>query len=57
VQLYSHTCAWLKHRAVCQIRTLEGVVEREAVPKDDANLCALTKARHPCRLACLDIRT
>jgi hypothetical protein len=30
---------------VRQIRTLEGVVEREAVPKDDSNLCALTKAR------------
>jgi hypothetical protein len=29
----------------CQIRTLEGVVEREAVPKDDTSLCALTKAR------------
>jgi hypothetical protein len=32
-------------RAPLQVRTLEGVVEREAVPKDDANLCALSKAR------------
>ena len=29
----------------CQIRTLEGVVEREAVPKDDTSLGTLTKAR------------
>ena len=27
-----------------QIRTLEGVVEREAVPKDEPHLVGLTKA-------------
>lgn len=37
--------AILMARDARQIRTLEGVVEREAVPKDDTNLGALTKAR------------
>lgn len=35
------------------MRTLEGVVEREAVPKNDPNLCSLSKARALLALACL----
>jgi hypothetical protein len=35
------------------VRTLEGVVEREAVPKNDPNLCSLSKARALLALACL----